>query len=250
MDHSFGSIFTGIGAGDYGLEQAGWRCRWQTEPDPFRRTVLDRHWPDLQRFWDVKACLASPPYEVPPVELVYGELPNTDPTWWEEIFPLVAVLQTPLWLLEASPVAFDLPEQAGLIARFGTLGYWATAKRIGFSSRMRGRILGQEIVCTLKRQRLFLLAGRDRPPMNIQAIDEFNPPGLISGAAPVTLTPKFDERPILDEVEALVGLPVGWSCLCGQSPCTCGGRIGAVNEATVTHLLEWIGTWLRACTPA
>ena len=232
---TFGSIFTGIGAGDYGLEQAGWVVRWQVEPAPFRRAVLEAHWPGLQRFWDMKDRTAAPG---PPVDLIYGELPDTNPAWWDEVFALVEALKTPFWLLEASPIRFGAAEQAELRGRFSALGYHAAARSVGFAGRMRGHVGPQEIVCTLKRQRLFLVAG---PPF-IMGFTELRPD---DGRQPQALAPLFQDRPVLEEVEALLGLPMGWSCLCASSPCRCEGRPLAVDEATVVHLLAWIGRWLR-----
>lgn len=50
----FGSLFVGIGGLDLGLERVGMKCRWQVENDSFCNKVLERRWPDVRRYGDVK----------------------------------------------------------------------------------------------------------------------------------------------------------------------------------------------------
>ena len=48
------SLFSGCGGGDWGFHRAGLRCVGQVEIVPFRRRVLERHFPDVPRWDDIR----------------------------------------------------------------------------------------------------------------------------------------------------------------------------------------------------
>lgn len=55
MNFTFGSLFSGIGGLDLGLERAGWECGWQIEIDPFRQAVLKKNSPwHVERHGDIR----------------------------------------------------------------------------------------------------------------------------------------------------------------------------------------------------
>lgn len=69
---TFASLFTGPGGMDLGLERAGWECRWQVEIDPFRRALLEKRWPKVPKYADVREVGA---HNLEPVTLLAGGFP-------------------------------------------------------------------------------------------------------------------------------------------------------------------------------
>jgi DNA (cytosine-5)-methyltransferase 1 len=54
MTLTVGSLFSGIGGLDLGLERAGMQVIWQSEIDPFACKVLKKHWPEVPNHGDIK----------------------------------------------------------------------------------------------------------------------------------------------------------------------------------------------------
>jgi DNA (cytosine-5)-methyltransferase 1 len=68
-----GSLFSGIGGLDLGVERAtGGRVVWQCENNPMCRQVLKKHWPDVPCYSDIVGL------EPPPVDVLIGGFPCQD----------------------------------------------------------------------------------------------------------------------------------------------------------------------------
>ncbi len=72
---TYGSLFSGIGGIDLGLDRAGFSCQWQVEIDAYCQHVLAKHWPHVTRYGDIRAVGK---HNLPPVDLVCGGFPCQD----------------------------------------------------------------------------------------------------------------------------------------------------------------------------
>lgn len=75
MTLTVGSLFAGIGGFDLAAERAGLEVKWQVEIDPFCQRVLEKHWPHVRRYRDIRECGAS---NLEPVDIICGGFPCQD----------------------------------------------------------------------------------------------------------------------------------------------------------------------------
>ena len=67
-----GSLFSGIGGLDLGLERAGMDIRWHSEIDPYACRVLKKNWPEVPNHGDIKLIDWR---TVEPVDVICGGYP-------------------------------------------------------------------------------------------------------------------------------------------------------------------------------
>lgn len=104
MALTFGSLFAGIGGFDLAFERAGMRCRWQVEVNPFASKVLEKHWPKVKRWRDIRDFSPGLQHKV---DVICGGFPCQDISvagsgkglkgersgLWSEYFRIVGILR-------------------------------------------------------------------------------------------------------------------------------------------------------------
>lgn len=149
----FGSLFTGIGGLDLGLERAGMECAWQVEIDDFCRRVLAKHWPDVPKWEDVREVDGR---ELERVDLVCGSFPcqpvsyagkrlgDSDERWvWPEFARMVRVLRPRYVLVENVPGLLNrhMGEVLGDLSALGYDAEWESVPAAAFGApHLRWRV--------------------------------------------------------------------------------------------------------------
>lgn len=112
---TFGSLFSGIGGLDLGLERAGLTCEWQVENNPYAAKILSARWPNTKKWSDVrtfpprpfkrwKVTLIAGGFPCQPVSTAGRQKGDADPRWlWPEFARILRTLRPPLALLENVP---------------------------------------------------------------------------------------------------------------------------------------------------
>lgn len=250
---TFGSLFSGCGGLDAGLEAAGMRCRWQVEKDKACNKVLERHWPGMRRHGDITTL---DPAGLERVDLIAGGDPcphrsranrihkSDAPDLWPDFLRTVSALR-PLWVLREHVVAADADScWADLVQ----LGYTALVLDCD-SAEITGQSRPREYLCGVL-ESSGVCPGQVfyQPPRRVRA---GQPDGQKDQVACCLTThpQRYDARDnyILEpgrgtrilcgeERERLQGLEPGWT---GGLPLRTRARM--TGNAATKPLVEWIG---------
>ncbi len=236
---TFGSLFTGIGGLDLGLERAGMRCEWQVEIDDYATRVLARHWPDVPRYRDVRGIGA---HNLSAVDVICGGFPCQDISdagrragingarsgLWHEFARIVGELR-PRYVLVENVAALLYRGMGTVLADLSTLGYdaeWSIVSACAMGAPH-------------PRERLFIVAyaqgirgqwggsvrvGSGATTHQIGVRDRWK--ARFGTALPVAF------------VEWLMGFPAGWSLVVKASK---KDRLRGLGNAVVPQVAEAIG---------
>lgn len=158
----FGSLFSGIGGFDLGLERAGMRCAWQVERNKKALDILGRHWPEVGRYEDVRTISRG----VEPVDLICGGFPCQDVSvagrragldgersgLWFEFARIIDELE-PRWVVVEN-VPGLLSSNRG--ADFAVIIQWLAKRGYGVAWRV---LDAQYFGVAQRRRRVFIVAG-------------------------------------------------------------------------------------------
>lgn len=162
MDLTFGSLFAGIGGFDIGLEAAGMICKWQVEIDPFATAVLQKHWPNVERWRDIRDFK---PTKKVAVDVICGGFPCQDISLagkgegldgkrsglWSEYFRIVGKIRPKYVIVEnvSALLRRGIDRVLGDLASIGYGAEWQT-------------ILASDFGLPHRRERVFIVAYPDK----------------------------------------------------------------------------------------
>lgn len=131
---TFLDLCAGIGGFSLGLEWAGMTCKGQVEIDDYCTRVLQKHWPHVQKWGDLKEI---DPDTLPTVDLIAGGPPcqpssnagkrkgPEDTRWlWGEFIEIIAE-KLPTWLLLENPTGFNSVGLKQVLSVLESKGFFA-----------------------------------------------------------------------------------------------------------------------------
>lgn len=132
----FGSVFSGIGGIDLGLERAGMTCKWQIENDEFCLKILQKHWPHVPKFGDItvdterliekldRVDLVAAGFPCQPVSLAGKRKGEKDERWlWPYLYKLILLLRPRFVLLENVPGLLSGGGMGTILSDLSQMGY-------------------------------------------------------------------------------------------------------------------------------
>lgn len=156
------SLFTGIGGIDLGLEWAGMTTTGQVEIDEFCVRVLERRWPGVVRYRDVRdlplSSMETPDlicggFPCQPVSIAGRKEGTSDPRWlWPPFASVVDALRPRYVLVENVPN----------LRRLGGAEVVADLAEMGYDSEW-GELSASAFGASHIRRRFFLVAYTDSP---------------------------------------------------------------------------------------
>jgi len=157
-----GSLFSGIGGLELGLERSGLGYTvWQVEREPYRRAQLATHWPEAERHEDVRAVGRA---NLAPVDLICGGFPCKDVSSAGKRAGLAGA-QSGLWY-EFARIVGEMRPRLVVIENVTS----GDLERLGYAS-LPVPVSAADCGALHLRRRVFLVAHLDRGRQHAVAVD-------------------------------------------------------------------------------
>ena len=243
-------LFAGIGGLSLGLERAGFTIAGQVEIDPWCRSILAKHWPEVPRHDDVSTAarwwagrpapdVVAGGFPCQPVSNAGRKLAQDDPRWlWPAMADVIAATG-PAWVVIENVPGLRTRGLALVLADLARLGYTTAT----------GTITACEMGAPHTRSRLFTLAhteglrcgqGRPRRPDRDDPPRPALPPQILAHPHRLRAEPArcdwWSHEPGLDRVA--YGVP-------GRMD-----RVRGLGQAVVPAVAEHIGQMIYPHIPA
>ena len=244
----FGSLFSGAGGLDLGIEQAGLKCTFQVENDKHCLTILNRHFPDLPKN-EIRPCMGLVGGDPCPIRsCARGSQPSRTPDMSGYFLAMVARCR-PRWILHENVPAPDVVDfRSGL----ELLGYSAGVVQMDAAaftgmSRRREFVAGFDQQETHNRFRCYCDVAEGHT-WNDEAFrkSETCINGLSTGRGfRLSENLVYENRRGLrlltcTERESLQGFPTGWTDGIPYS-----ARLRALGNAVTVPVAKWLGERIK-----
>lgn len=250
-----GSVFSGIGGFELGLERAGFDIAFQCEADPRCREVLARHWPGVACYPDVRDlpidALGSVDVLVggdpcPVRSLARGDRRTSHPDL-SGYFLSVAARLRPRWLVRENVPASDARDFAAVLELlgYGVVAFALDSRDFTAQSRRRQFIVGcpsgeragfARAVSDAADGDGFVASGRWEETPVAACLTAH--PSWMAAEDSYVYEPERGALRLLDtrEAESLQGFPRGWTAGFSRSV-----RRRMLGNAVTVPVAEWIG---------
>lgn len=154
MEITVGSLFSGIGGLDLGLERAGMKVIWQSEIDKYCCKVLKKHWPEVPNHGNIKEIdwqkiqkpnIIAGGYPCQPFSTAGKRKGTQDPRHlWPWVRTAISELRPDYAILENVPGHLTMggTEVIGALAEIGYDAEWRVVSAAGLgANHLRKRII-------------------------------------------------------------------------------------------------------------
>ena len=137
-DITFGSLFSGVGGLDLGLEQAGLKCVFQVENDKHCLTILNKHWPDVFKN-EIRPCMGLVGGDPCPIRSRASKSHGTRSPDLSGYFLAMVARCKPGWVLRENVSAPDVLEFTTVLDMLGYHCVIVTMDSAAFTGQSRRR---------------------------------------------------------------------------------------------------------------